>query len=194
MAPLHPSSARPTARDPILDAAEAVVADLGAAHLTLDAVVHQAQVSKGGLLYHFPSKDALLQGMLDRLIGRFEERKAKQLAEVGNVPGAALQAHLRTAFDYMREYRRVSAAILAAGANNPRLLEPLREKAACEVGRFRGDLRQVARGVVILLALDGLWFNELLELTSLTQELREAVMVELLEMAHRHADAEEVVI
>jgi len=71
------------------------------------------------------------------------------------------------------------------------LLDPLREKAACEVGRLQGDLRQVARGVVILLALDGLWFNELLELTSLTQELREAVMVELLEMAHRHAGAGE---
>ena len=43
-------------RQAILEAAERVVTEAGAAHLTLDAVAGKAGVSKGGLLYHFPSK------------------------------------------------------------------------------------------------------------------------------------------
>ena len=46
------------ARDRILEAAERVVAEVGAARLTLDVVAQAAGVSKGGLLYHFPSKRA----------------------------------------------------------------------------------------------------------------------------------------
>src|SRR5262245_16643152 len=42
------------ARDRIVEAAERVVTDIGAARLTLDGVAQAAGVSKGGLLYHFP--------------------------------------------------------------------------------------------------------------------------------------------
>ena len=50
--------------DTIIDAAEVVVAEVGAAHMTLDAVAGKAGISKGGLLYHFPTKEALLEAMI----------------------------------------------------------------------------------------------------------------------------------
>ncbi len=40
----------------ILDAASRVVLDKGASALTLESVAEQAGISKGGLLYHFPTK------------------------------------------------------------------------------------------------------------------------------------------
>ena len=43
------------ARERILDAAESVVIEQGVTGMTLDAVAARAKVSKGGLLYHFPS-------------------------------------------------------------------------------------------------------------------------------------------
>jgi len=173
-------SSRVSAKEAILDAAETVVGELGAAHLTLDAVAHEAEVSKGGLLYHFPTKEALLQAMVTRLCDRFDAKKAVVLRQEGPDPPAALRAHLKTAFAYMKEHKRVSAAILAAGANNPKLLDPVRERIAGEVAALPGDPRQVARGLVIMLAVDGLWFNELLETMSLAPKLRQAVMAELL--------------
>ena len=45
-------------RSQILDAAEAVVMRDGVRNLTLDAVAQQSSISKGGLLYHFPTKEA----------------------------------------------------------------------------------------------------------------------------------------
>src|SRR3712207_9422759 len=50
-----------------LEAAERVVARDGVARLSLDAVAGNADVSKGGLLYHFPNKDALIDRKSTRL-------------------------------------------------------------------------------------------------------------------------------
>ena len=52
------------ARERILEAAERVVGDVGAARMTLDGVAQAAGVSKGGLLYHFPSYSHIVQAAL----------------------------------------------------------------------------------------------------------------------------------
>ena len=62
-APAHATDARTR----ILDAAEAIVRARGVPGLTLEAAARQAGVSKGGLLYHFGSKEALLSALLARL-------------------------------------------------------------------------------------------------------------------------------
>lgn len=54
-------------RDRILDAFETLLGEGGERASTLDAVAAAAGVSKGGLLYHFGSKDALIDGVLARL-------------------------------------------------------------------------------------------------------------------------------
>lgn len=54
-------------RDRLLDATEQVLLGEGLTGLTLDAVAAVAGTSKGGLLYHFPSKDALVVGLVERL-------------------------------------------------------------------------------------------------------------------------------
>ncbi|GAA4402929.1 TetR/AcrR family transcriptional regulator [Tsukamurella soli] len=58
-------------KDRLLDATERILLDSGTASLTLDAVAAEAGVSKGGLLYHFRSKDALLLGVVGRLSDRW---------------------------------------------------------------------------------------------------------------------------
>jgi AcrR family transcriptional regulator len=47
-----------------------VVQARGAGSLTLEAVADVAGVSKGGLLYHFPTKDALIDGMVADALAR----------------------------------------------------------------------------------------------------------------------------
>ncbi|MBT4380011.1 MAG: TetR/AcrR family transcriptional regulator, partial [Gammaproteobacteria bacterium] len=61
-------------KEQILEAALQVVEENGANHLTIDAVATYANFSKGGVLYHFPSKKALLSGMVDHLIQANEKR------------------------------------------------------------------------------------------------------------------------
>jgi AcrR family transcriptional regulator len=56
-----------SARDRILDSFVAIVCADGERPATLDAVAARAGVSKGGLLYHFGSKAALVEGLCERL-------------------------------------------------------------------------------------------------------------------------------
>ncbi len=68
-------------RRSIADAALAAVVENGYRSLTTMAVAHRAGISEAGLLYHYPSKDALLVAAL----ARFDETQLSQLA-----PGEAL--------------------------------------------------------------------------------------------------------
>lgn len=57
-----------TSRERILDAYADVLTVDGERHATIEAVAARAGVSKGGLLYHFPSKDQLSEALCDRLV------------------------------------------------------------------------------------------------------------------------------
>ncbi len=56
-------------RTRLLDAAAQTLRDQAMAGPTLAAVAKEAGVGKGGLLHHFPSKDALVKAVLRRLCG-----------------------------------------------------------------------------------------------------------------------------
>ena len=80
---MKPSRTKTETADLILTAAERVVLRDGVARLTLEAVAREAKLSKGGLLYHFATKEALIQAMLDRLIQHCEhEIEAHQQGDI----------------------------------------------------------------------------------------------------------------
>ncbi|MEW5812105.1 MAG: helix-turn-helix domain-containing protein [Actinomycetota bacterium] len=56
-----------SSRDRILDAYADLLAEEGERFATVDAVAARAGVSKGGVLYHFPSKDHLAAAVCERL-------------------------------------------------------------------------------------------------------------------------------
>src|SRR5512141_11641 len=60
---------KPVAREAVLDAFESLLIEEGERAATLDAVARRAGVSKGGLLYHFPNKEAMISVLLERLDG-----------------------------------------------------------------------------------------------------------------------------
>ncbi len=62
-----------SSQDRILDAAEDLIAARGISAFTLDAVAQAAGVSKGGLLYHFSSKDSLISGLQRRMASRLAD-------------------------------------------------------------------------------------------------------------------------
>lgn len=73
-----------SARDSLLSAYQALLLAEGHRATTLEAVAAGAGVSKGGLLYHFRSKEALAEALverLDELVG--EDREAMRSAEDG---------------------------------------------------------------------------------------------------------------
>jgi AcrR family transcriptional regulator len=174
---------RTNCRAALLDAAEAVVLEAGAAHLTLDAVAARAGVSKGGLLYHFPSKQALLEGMVSQVLARFDEAEDRAGHRLDTDVARTLKAYvLATLQDSIRP-DRVSAALLAAGANHPDLLAPVREHLRRHLEQMVDSGLSFERAASVMFAVDGLWLAELLGVSPLTEPERRRVTEELLRLA-----------
>lgn len=176
-------SVRTSCREGLLNAAEAVVSERGALHLTLDAVAERAQVSKGGLLYHFPSKDALLEAMLRRLIDRFGAEQQAALAQIPPGPGASLRAFVEAGAREQPDARPVASALLAAGAINPALLDPVRTMHQETFARLSGPARNKPLVWVIMMAIDGLWLNDITHTSPLSAGHREELQAELVRLA-----------
>ncbi len=79
-------------RDRILDALESLLLNKGMSQVTLENVAAAAGVSKGGLLYHFKSKDAMLAGLVRRL----GERATQQLSDARAKGTSAMEWYLQT--------------------------------------------------------------------------------------------------
>lgn len=173
-----------TARDSILDAAQQVAAELGAGHVTLDAVAKTAGLSKGGVLYHFPNKDSLVNGMLERLIeqNRTLMQHHAVLDEVQPYPAThSLMLTQRTFHQTLSA--PAAMAILAASAEKPELLDPLRA--------YLQELRQAMQAepgdldlkLLLWAAADGLLFQQLLDISPLPPSERPRLENRLVELA-----------
>ena len=150
-------------------AAAKVIERDGAGRLTLEKVAAEAGVSKGGLLYHYPSKDALLQGLLDHLL---ENRAGliEGLSSPDDLSNTALLNSLIDAdFDLPKEERIMAQGLIAASAENPDLLTPAREHVVAVFSALSESKHAAAQAQTIFLASQGLQFLQLLGLLSLTQ-------------------------
>jgi AcrR family transcriptional regulator len=165
----------------LLDSAETVLAEHGTQGLTLAAVAAHAGVSKGGLLYHFSTKDALIKALIERLIAGFDELIAAFRLER---PGWYTRAYIEATFTILAEQdvdqaRRRWAAVCAA-ATDPQLRAPLAEAQRRWMSEGLAeepdpDLSQLAR-----LAADGVWEAAELDASLLGPERLTALRARLL--------------
>lgn len=86
-------------RGSLLDAAERVVLRQGAGQLTMDAVAAEAGVSKGGVLYAFASKDALIDAMFVRAFEAFDQIAETVIAEAGESAENRVRGHVLASRD-----------------------------------------------------------------------------------------------
>lgn len=175
---------RPSGKDSMLDAAEVVLTEQGAWRLTLDAVAEQAQVSKGGLLYHFPTKDALLQALVDRLAAKAASKRQDRREDTGGDPESVLRNDVECCLIDDDRNPQLCAALISALANCPNLKEPIR---SFHEGRF-AELSSLDLGeeaAILLLAADGLMLMETLNVSPFDEEQRAALVRAMLAMASR---------
>jgi len=165
-------------RAEIIEKALEVAAELGASGFTLDAVAARTRVSKGALLHHFPSKIALLEGMVDHL-GRMHTDMI--LAEAARDPepyGRNARAYLRATVNEPVTPQDVSIGrvIMAACAIDPALAQ-----------RWNGWIDKVKvddpsdpvgadDALMLRLIADGLWMSDLFGTHQVSPEQRTALL------------------
>ncbi|MFF2494945.1 TetR/AcrR family transcriptional regulator [Agromyces sp. NPDC058064] len=98
----------PAAREAVLDAFERLIIADGERTATLDATARDAGVSKGGLLYHFGSKQALVAGLVERLLRLVDD----DLHRIDEAPDGAIAYFLRSSLDIETPLDHTFVAIL----------------------------------------------------------------------------------
>jgi AcrR family transcriptional regulator len=171
-------------RDRLLDSAEAVLAEHGSQGLTLAAVAARAGVSKGGLLYHFAGKDALITALLERLVEGFDELIESYRQER---PGWYTRAYVEATFavltapDFEVARRRWAAA--SAAATDPALKQPFARAQRRWLSERLEEEPDPDLGQLVRLAADGLWEAAELDPSLLGPERLGALRARLLALA-----------
>jgi AcrR family transcriptional regulator len=162
--------ARANSRKAILDAALSLVAEAGAAHLTLEAVAQRAGISKGGLLYNFPSKLDLLQAMIETHVEEILSLSTAGPDAARDGASRALHKLLdsRLGIASREPPSKQSHAVLAAMVEHPQLLDPVRAMHHLLWERLKESRPDHDNVLFAWLAVEGLLCLELFKTTPLT--------------------------
>jgi len=173
-------------RQQLLEVAARLAGEQGMSAVTLDAVSAASGVSKGGLLHHFPTKNALLDALFESLLERFdadidELMRADPLPQ-GRFSRAYLQAvsGLKDRPDDSRSWTQVTIALLA----EPRLRLRWRQWVAARAEEYIGT-DSALDTLIVRFAADGLWFADTLESHDITDALRRELIARLIELTHK---------
>lgn len=177
--------ARPSSKESILDAAEAIVIESGALRMTLDAVAERSGISKGGLMYHFPTKETLLETMVRRMGDRFDDLREKARQELPKDRLNELMVEVRALQGKSKIHKRLGAALLAVIANQPDLAHTIRDTMRDRFFNKITSKENFARSAILFFSALGLHFHDLLNLSLLDEKQREEIFEELLRLAGR---------
>jgi AcrR family transcriptional regulator len=157
-----------SARERILNAAEARLLAGGPAGLVLDAIAADAGISKGGLLYHFGSKEVLVAGLCERMLQRFDRELGALYEGDPERAGAFTRAYLTSTVTEEGKpadnSAQLMAGILATLGRDSSHLEAVRAHFARWHERLERDGIDPTTATLVRLAADGLWLSALLGL------------------------------
>lgn len=168
-------------RQKLLAAAAEVSREQGSGNLSLDAVASRAGVSKGGLLYHFPTKAALLRAMVEFFISDFEDRL--DAAVHTQTAGNTLAAYIQLTDEECSKPSPGAAGVLAAMAEDPDFLKPIKEFQRRLLDRLQREAQDPANVLLTYLALEGLRSMNLFEIDILSKDEIDRAVKTMLEGA-----------
>ena len=154
--PNHRKQRANNSREHILDTYVDLLIRSGERAATLDAVATAAKVSKGGLLYHFSSKKALLEALVERTLTLAEE----DFAAMEQAPEGASAYYINSSTPDNTPFDRALIALSRLAQNNnelaQRTLAHVQEGWHSLILAELGDER-IARAVLLL--GDGMYYN-----------------------------------
>jgi AcrR family transcriptional regulator len=176
------SKAAAATRDRLLQATTHIIQTQGVERLTLDAVAKEAQVSKGGLLYHFASKEALVMGVIQYLMDDFDAAIARELAQdnAPDAPGRWLRAYVKATFNYNSLPTTLISNLLSAVTLNPELWQPVQSQYDDWQQQLQASGLDPVRASLVRFAADGLGTSELFGMALPDESLRQQLLEMLL--------------
>jgi len=141
-------------REKVLDAAEDIIANLGAAALTIDSVARAMGISKGGVQYCFGNKDALIDAMFERW-GKAYDRVFNLVANQDDSPTHRVAAHVVATHKYDQASSAKAAGLLVNLLQTKEHLENTRRWYRERIENLDLDSEQGKQARIAFLASEG---------------------------------------
>jgi|AntAceMinimDraft_16_1070373.scaffolds.fasta_scaffold01467_3 AcrR family transcriptional regulator len=156
----------------------------GLSNLTLQAVAYEAGISKGGLLYHFETKQDLIEALFEYHNGIFEARLAELVTAEGDRPGAFLRAYAKASTEQMADPENASlyVSLFAAEEKYTSAHKLMREKYVKWQEQIEHSGIDSDWAMLLRFATDGLWFIEMHQYAPPTPDQRDKIVRMIVEM------------
>jgi AcrR family transcriptional regulator len=170
-------------RAQLLEACAHMILAQGVAGLTLDAVAQMAGVSKGGLLHHFASKQALLDALYNELLEQMDAQVSNAMKKDPLPFGSFSRAYItvNTAASSQKKQARLIEVMMLESLSQEKMrqrwdtwLEQRLQKS--------GPEERSARLMLARYAADGLWLNDLMHTAQPGARQRKTIIRQLLAM------------
>lgn len=173
---------RPSAKRTIVEAALEQAVQAGIASLTYESVAAAAGMTKGGVLYHFPSREDLVRDVVAHFMDRWHDEALR---------------HLGKPFDQASRTERVLAFVLssmepdaevAGGGDLGVVVDVARDPHYGPMWvelreRWVGDVATLTRRQQLALAAaDGIWLDEMMQVQPYPAEHRAEIVAEIVRM------------
>jgi AcrR family transcriptional regulator len=172
---------RANSREKILAAAADVARETGPGSLSLEAVASRAGVSKGGLLYNFPTKAKLMQGLVENYLSDF--RKALEARAAGAGHESVLSAYINLSADDCERPKPSASWMFSAIAEDPDFLTPIKAFKHQLFERLKGETSDLGSLLVCFVAIEGLRSMNLFDSDVLSEEEHKLLISALLKIA-----------
>lgn len=179
---------RTSNRSKILEAAARVVQREGIRSFTYDAVAEEAGLTKGGLLYHFASREELVEAVHEHLAQEWEDA---MIAALGKPDDTATPAERHAAYAKVNATgaKRAELLFIIEGSTSAQYFaqwETVMAKWAPPIPAADASEEDLER-FIVRLASDGLWLFEAITHEHLDPALRHAVSERLARKITRNA-------
>lgn len=156
-------------RRALLDCVAKLAAEQGLAAVTIQAVADAAGVTKGGLLHHFASKQALIEAVFADLLDQLDREIEALMTADPERPGRFTRAYVRACFaDRTLGASSLWAALAVSLITEPTLRQLWSQWLDARLKRHR-DTEDTPMLAIVRLAADGVWLSDLLEKDSVSR-------------------------
>lgn len=195
-------------KDKICEAAIRIASRDGLLAMTLENVARETGITKGGVMYHFPSKDELIRGVLEYFSQQCETMLMRRVIDDPEPRMRWARCMLDCLFPQSPAeskpndvdadvLARFFVATLAGAVTSPGAMQPLRDFAIRMRNRCLSDPRDGMEQLLVWLTIDGLLLWQFMGLIGpddpLIDKVAESLRVRIAAQMQLSSRAEEIV-
>jgi len=162
----------------ILKAAAEIGAHNSWSDVTFQAIADKTGLSKGGIIHHFPSKEALLEELFDQSLLELSELILEEKKNDPKINSA--YAYLKIVCSDIQDshYLNTMNVILKGTVNNTHLCQKWKQWVTENlIPDFTDKTNTLS--IITLLVADGMWFSDILNIYPISLEQKQNILLQL---------------